>query len=45
MFSDEKQIWSEWIWGKGKVGKDWEENREGKLWLGCILSKKNKKTN
>lgn len=29
-----KEMYVEWIWGGGEMGKRWEECREGKLWLG-----------
>jgi hypothetical protein len=28
--------------GKRGDGRDWEERREGKLWLGCNIGEKNK---
>lgn len=30
-----------WIWARGEVEGNLEERREGKLWSGCIVRKKN----
>lgn len=29
-----KEMYVEWTWGGGEMGKRWEECREGKLWSG-----------
>lgn len=35
-------LWQEKVlWGRGAVEEDWEEWREGKLCLGCIVQEKN----